>query len=276
MEWVRTQMKKGDTTAAERLFWNVAGLSDGQRIALAKELLTTNNFRRMDPRVLARMVFGLPSGKETDPLIWRLISEWSLDDAEGALHFLETLPADQLNAQGVLNNAYGLVYLPPERVLAFAAMLDDKGRAYLANGIAMAGKASSWRNTSAILDNLNVKPQKETSTPEHQLGSHLADISPQAIESRIAAETDPRKRDELLHGYAWVTGINNPQRGLELDAQIVNPEARAKVAQRHASIWLESDRAAALAWLQSNAAAQLMEREERSKILRSYHLEATP
>ena len=137
-------------------------------------------------------------------------------------------------------------------------------------------KAGSWRNTSAILDNLNVTPQKETSTAEHQLGSHLADISPQAIESRIAAETDPRKRDELLHGYAWVTGINNPQRGLELDAQIVNPEARAKVAQRHASIWLESDRAAALAWLQSNAAAQLMEREERSKILRSYHLEATP
>lgn len=276
MEWVRTQMKKGDTTAAERLFWNVAGLSDGQRIALAKELLTTNNFRRMDPHVLARMVFGLPSGKETDPLIWRLISEWSLDDAEGALHFLETLPPDQLNAQGVLNNAYGLVYLPAERVLSFAAMLDDKGRAYLANGIAMAGKASSWRNTSAILDNLNVTPQKETSTPEHQLGSHLAEISPQAIESRIAAETDPMKRDELLHGYAWVTGIKNPQRGLELDAQIVNPEARAKVVQRHASIWLECDRAAALAWLQSDAAAQLMEREDRSKMLRSYNLEATP
>ena len=276
MEWVRTQMKKGDTTAAERLFWNVAGLSDEQRIALAKELLTTNNFRRLDPRVLARIVFGLPSGKETDPLIWRLISEWSLDDAEGALHFLETLPADQLNAQGVLNNAYGLAYLPSERVLAFAAMLDDKGRAYLANGIAMAGKAGSWRNTSAILDNLNVTPQKETSTAEHQLGSHLADISPQAIESRIAAETDPMKRDELLQGYAWVTGINNPQRGLELDAQIVNPEARAEVVQRHASVWLESDRAAALAWLQSDDAAQLMDREERSKILRSYHLEATP
>lgn len=276
MEWVRAQMKKGDTTAAERLFWNVAGLSEEQRIALAKELLTTNNFRRMDPRVLARIVFGLPSGKETDPLIWRLISEWSLDDSEGALLFLETLPADKLNAQGVLNNAYGLVYLPPDRVLAFAAKLDDKGRAYLANGIAMAGKASSWRNTSAILDHLNVMPQKDASTAERQLGSHLADIAPEAIESRIAAETDPMKRDELLHGYAWVTGINNPQRGFQLDAQIVNPEARAEVMQRHARVWLESDRVAALAWLQSDVAAQLMDREERSKILRSYHLEATP
>lgn len=276
MEWVRAQMKIGDTTAAERLFHKDAGLTDDQRLELAKALLISNNFRRMDPRVLARIVFGLPSGEESDRLLWRLISDWSLDDAEGALRFLEALPSDRLNSQGVLSNAYGLVYLPAERVLAFAAKLDDKGRAYLAQGVAMAGKVGSWRNTSAILDKLNVTPQKDASTAEHQLGSHLAEIAPQAIESQIAAETDPVKRDELLQGYARVTGIYDPLRGFELDAQIVNPEARLGATELHARLWLESHRAAALAWLQSDAAAQLMDREERSKMLRSYHLEAAP
>ncbi|MBL9130439.1 MAG: hypothetical protein JNG86_04520, partial [Verrucomicrobiaceae bacterium] len=54
MEWIRAQMEKGDTTAAELFFRKDAGLTDEQRMALARQLV--QNGRRMDPRVLARIV----------------------------------------------------------------------------------------------------------------------------------------------------------------------------------------------------------------------------
>lgn len=276
MEWVRAQMQNGDTTAAERLFRQNAGLSDDQRLGLARELL--QNARRMDPRVLAHIILGLPRGEEADKLLWRLVTDWSANDAEAALLFIETLPADRLNTVGVLtNSAFGLSRLPAERVLALAARLDDKGRACLAEGlVGFADQGGSWRNTTAILAHLNGRPQTGAISAERMLGTTLAGIAPQDVENRMAAETDPWKRDALLQGYAWTTGIQDPSRGLELDAHIQNPKVRLEQVRVHTQRWLECDRAAALAWLQSPAAAPLMGHEERAKLLRIYHLEAAP
>jgi hypothetical protein len=274
MAWIREQMEKGDTRAAERLFRPTAGLNDEQRIDLAREMMT--HFRRMNPRALARSILGLPRRKESDQLLWRLVTEWSREDAEEALRFIETLPADRLNSPGVLHNSAGaLARLPAERVLALAAKLDTKGRAYLAEGlVGVSDQMGAWRNTTTVLANLNAPFQNETLAAERHLGNRLAQINPQAFESQIAAETDAARRDALLEGYAWATGFNDPPRGLELDAQIENPEAQKKNIRHHTEHWLESDRAAALAWLQSDAAGQLMTREERAKLLRLYHLEA--
>lgn len=274
MEWARARMQKGDTTAAERLFHHDAGLTDEQRIGLARELM--QNARRMDPHVLARIILGLPRGEAADRLLWRLVTDWSANDAESALLFIETLPADRLNTVGVLtNSAFGLSLLPAERVLAFAARLDDHGRACLAEGlVGFAGQGGSWRNTTAILSGLDGAEQADAISAGRMLGMRLAEIAPQTIESQIAAETDAVKRDEMLGGYAWVTGIHDPPRGLELDAQIQDPKVRAEHVRHHADLWLERDRAAALAWLQSDGAAQLMDRGQRAELLRIYHLEA--
>ena len=57
-----------------------------------------------------------------------------------------------------------------------------------------------------------------------------------------------------------------------LAAALVGSEMVVSDSMDH---WLESDRAAALAWLQSPAAAQLMVREERARLLRLYRLEAS-
>lgn len=276
MEWVRSQMQKGDTTAAERLFRQNVGLSDEQRLGLARELM--QNARRMDPRVLARIILGLPRGEDADKLLWRLVTDWSANDAEAALLFIETLPADRLNTVGVLTNAaFGLSRLPAERVLALAARLDDHGRACLAEGlVGFADQAGSWRNTTAILAKLNSRPQAGALSAERMLGARLAGIAPQDVETHMAAETDPWKRDELLQGYAWVTGIQDPSLGIELDAHIQNPKVRLEQSRLHARRWLECDRAAALVWLQSPDAAQLMGHKERTKLLRIYHLEAAP
>ena len=84
------------------------------------------------------------------------------------------------------------------------------------------------------------------------------------------------KRDELLQGYAWMTGIHDPARGIELDAQIQNPKVREKQTSLHTGHWLERDRAAALAWLQSDDAGRFMSREQRAKLLSAYHLEVAP
>jgi len=263
MDWVRAQMEKGDTTAAERL-------------DLAKVLV--NNFRRMDPRVIASIILGLPRGEESDHLLWSFITDWSISDAEEALRFIEALPSDRMNTIGVLQNAaFGLTRLPAERVLAFAAKLDDKGRAYIAEGlVALADQAGSWRNTSVILDKLNVTPQKDSLSAEWRLGMQLAEIDPQALESRIAAETDILKHDELLHGYAMHVGLHNPLRGLELEVQIQQPEKRAKQITNRVEYWLTNDRAAALAWLRSDAARQLMDSDKRNELLSFYPKEVAP
>lgn len=276
MEWVREQMRRGDTGAVERLFHSEAGLTEAERLGLAKELVA--NSRRLDPRVLARVILGLPRGDEANLLLFRLIADWSGSDAEDALRFLETLPADRLNTVGVLHNAgFGLARLPVERVMGLAGRLDERGRAYLAEGlVGVADQVGSWRNTTAILSRLGAEPLKDAVSVEWQLGVNLAEIDPELLESQIAAETDATRREEMLGGYAWMVGINDPVRGVELDAKIQRPNIREHHLDRHVMAWLQSDRAAALAWLQGAAARQLMSREARVNYLRHYGLEAAP
>jgi hypothetical protein len=274
VEWVRAEMRKGNLNAVELLFRHDAGLTPEQRLALAKELV--RDFRRYDPRSLGRIVLGLPPSEEADHLLWTLIATWSGADAEGVLHFIEALPADRLNTVGVLQNAaWGLCRLPADRVLAFAARLDEKGRAYIAEGlIAFANQAGSWRNTQSILDGLNVRPQKDTLTAEWRLGYQLAEIDPQAVESRIAAETDAFSRDELINGYASAISDREPARCLELLAQTSAPDKRAERITSRVEQWLTCDRATALAWLQGRESAAFMPAEQRTKLLKSYGLEA--
>lgn len=274
MEWVRKEISQGNPSAAELLFRSEAGLTSEQRLAVAKELV--RDFRRHDPRTLARIVLGLPRCQEADHLLWNLIATWSGEDAEGVLRFIEALPADRLNTVGVLQSAsWGLCRLPAERVLAFAAQLTDKGRSCLAEGLtAFANQAGSWRNSSAILARLNAKPHEDVYSAERHMGQHLAEIDPQAMESQIAVETDVTKRDEMLKGYAWVIGRNDPVRGIELNNQIVDQKERHEQIKHHVEQWLTSDRAAALAWLQGDVPETLLSSAERVTLLKSYGLEA--
>jgi hypothetical protein len=274
MEWIRAQMEKGDTTAAEQYFRKEAGLTDEQRLALATVLV--GDFRRVEPRMVARILLGLPRGQAADHLLWGFLSNWSNYDADDALRFIEILPSDRLNTVGVLHNsASGFVRLPAERVLAFASRLNEQGRAYLAEGlVALSDQIGSWRNTKAILDQLNAKPQKDAISPEWFLGRQLAEIDPQALERRIAAETDPLKLDKLFEGYASHLRRFDPERGLAALAQMQHPEPSN--VTNHVENWLTSNRAAALVWLQGDAARQLMPQEDRARLLRVYQKEATP
>lgn len=274
MEWLRSERSQGNAGAAEQMFRLDAGLTLEQRAALAKALV--NDFRHQEPWVLARIVMGLPRGSESDRLLWSLVATWSSEDAEEAVCFIETLPADRLNDVGVLQNAgFGLCKLPAERVLAFAAKLTDYGRACLATGlVGFADQAGSWRNSSAILARLDARPDKEAISAEWMMGRQLGEIDPQIMESQIAAEPNALKRDEMLVGYAWATGRNDPVRGIELGVQIQRPLERDRLIQSHVEDWLRSDRAAALNWLQSDDARRFISTGLRRKLLTTYRLEA--
>ncbi len=272
MEWVKRQMEKGDFEAAELLFRQEAGLTLEQRLDLAEKLV--RNYRRMDPRVLARILLSLPVGEVTTGALSRLITEWCADDADDALGFLEAMPAERLNTILLHNAGFGLSRLPVERVAAFAAKLNDKGRAFLAEGLAVfADQAGSWSNTSAILEKINAKPDKEAISVEWQLAVNLATLAPQEAERLIAAEADLTKRDEMLGGYAWVTGVHDPVRGIELDTQIVDAKRRESHFKRHVSGWLNIDRAAALTWLRSSEAARILSAEQRAYFFKANGLE---
>lgn len=268
-------MEAGRFEAAELLFRQDAGLSEAQRLELAEALVS--QYRRMDPRVLGRILLSLPPGDATTRLLSRLLTDWCSDDADDALRFLETMPADRLNTIMLHNAGFGLSQLPTMRVVQFAAKLSDKGRAFLAEGLAtFADQAGSWWNTSSVLATLNAPRDKEAVSVEWQLAVNLADSDPRWIEAHIADATDPVSRAELLGGYAWITGINDPAQGVRLDAQIENAEMRKGHLSRHVNEWLGTDRAAALAWLQSAEAAQIMGPEQRAQFFKITGLEVAP
>lgn len=275
MEWIKRQMEAGRFEAADLLFRPDAGLSQEQRFELAENLV--RQYRRMEPWMLGRILLSLPPGDSTTRLLSLLVTDWCGDDADDALRFMETMPADRLNTILLENAAFGLARLPAERVLAFAAKLNDKGRAYLAGGLAgFADQAGSWPNTSAILSKLDAKQHKEAVSAEWYLAVNLADNAPQDIGLLMAAETNPAKRAELFGGYAWIVGSRDPAQGVLLDAQIENLEMREGHLRRHVNEWLKTDRAAALAWLQSAGAAQLMKPEQRAQFLKTNGLEVSP
>lgn len=275
MEWVRGRLEKGDFGAAELLFRPGAGLTEAQRLELAEQLV--RQYRKMDPRVLARIVLSLPEGAAATRAANQLFTQWCADDADDALRCLETLPADRLNTILLHNAGFGLARLPAERLLAFAARLNDKGRAFLAEGLAtFADQAGSWWNTAAVLAKLPRKPDKDAVSVEWQIAVNLATVAPQEAERLITAEPDLTKRADLLGGYAWVTGMSDPARGIELDALIVDAKMREGHLQRHVGEWLGTDRAAALAWLQGAEAARIMSPEQRAHFHRINGLEVAP
>ncbi len=275
-EWMDERVHSGRGAEVEALFRPESGLTEALRVELARGLVA-HNYRRMDPHVLGRVLSRLPENKTTI-MAWNdLVTRWCSDDAEECLRFLETLPSERLNAHFLHNASFGLSQLPAERLLAFARRLNDRGRAYLAEGLAsFADQSGSWANTSAVLSQLDVKADEKAIPMERQLATNLARIAPAVIEAGIAAETDARKRDHWLEGYAWVIGREDPAAGLQIDARIANAELRKEHHQHHLSRWLKSDRVAALSWLLSDSARAQMSEQQRRTFLASYGLEAAP
>ncbi|GEP41610.1 hypothetical protein BGE01nite_09010 [Brevifollis gellanilyticus] len=272
MEWVKRQMEKGDFEAAELLFRQEAGLTLEQRLDMAEQLL--RNYRRMEPRVLARLLLSLPEGDARSRMLNQLFFQWASDDADDAMRCLEGMPAEQLKKFPLHNTGLGLSRLPAERVLAFAAKLDDRGRAFLAEGLAgSVDELGSWSNTSAMLAGLNLKPDGEAVSTEWVLAVNMTRLAPAEAEAYIAAESDPARRAELLGGYAWIAGVDDPVRGILLDAQIESGKMREGHFRRHVNAWLSTDRAAALAWLRGDEAAQILSPEQRAAFFRSNGLE---
>lgn len=270
-EWVEARAQSGLGEEVEALFRPEAGLSESLRLELAQKLV--REYRRMDPQVLGRILLRLPPGKEEDRALNELFWKWAMDDAEECLRFLETLPPERLNSLVLHNAGPGLSLLPAERLIAFARRLDDRGRAFLAEGVAAsADQCGSWANTSAALARMEFKPDQNAVQAEWQFAVRLARIAPDEIERRIAAEPDPRKRDNWLDGYSWNLRLRDPEAGLRLRQRIENADLRE---DKHGYLdsWLRSDRDAALTWLLSDAARAMMSEKRRRNYLFSYGLE---
>jgi hypothetical protein len=190
---------------------------------------------------------------------------------------LALVTALAINNIALTSAAFGLSRLPADRLLKFAASLNDEGRAYLAEGLTMfANQAGAWRNTEEVLAGLNEPSHDKAISVEWGIAATLGPIAPASVEAMIAAETDGDKRQRLLAGYAWVQGIDDPARGLALDALIESPSVREEHLRRHMVEWLTTRREEALAWLQGEAAASLMSATERGRLLKIYGMEPNP
>lgn len=82
------------------------------QLDLASDLV--NNYRRIDPWVVGRIVAHLPEEKRRFSLN-ELVTRWCADDAEDGLRFLETLPPERLNSILLPNASFGLSQLAGER-----------------------------------------------------------------------------------------------------------------------------------------------------------------
>jgi len=274
-EWLLEAIRSARFDHIEALFRPESGLSISRQLDLAGDLV--QNYRRIDPRVVGRIVLRLPQERKSIVALNDLVTRWCQDDAEEALRFLETLPPERLNTILLHNASWGLSQLPADRLLMFAQRLNDQGRAYLAEGLAtFAEQSGSWSNTSLALSRLDPKPEAKAIPFQQQLGGNLARTAPALIEQHLAAEPDARKRDAWLTGYSWVIGLADPAAALPLDARMSHPETREKHLRQHLTRWLKTDRTAALTWLMSDAARASLTPEQRQHWLQRYGMEAAP
>lgn len=111
-EWLLTAIRSGRFDHIEALFRPDSGLSMSLQLDLASDLV--NNYRRIDPWVVGRIVAHLPEEKRRFSLN-ELVTRWCADDAEDGLRFLETLPPERLNSILLPNASFGLSQLAGER-----------------------------------------------------------------------------------------------------------------------------------------------------------------
>lgn len=273
-QWLLDAIRSGRFDHIEALFRPDSGLSMSLQLDLASDLV--QNYRRIDPWVVGRIVARLPEEKRRATLT-NLVTPWCMDDAEDGLRFLETLPPERLNSILLHNACFGLSHLSADRLLLFAQRLTDEGRAYLAEGLAtFADQSGSWANTSLVLSRLDPKPGTKAIPFQQQLATNLAHSAPEMIEERIAAEPDPQKRDAWLTGYSWVIGRSDPEAALTLDARIGDTKTREAHFRQHLTRWLKTDRAAALNWLVSDSARAALTAEQRRHWLERFAKEDRP
>ena len=271
-EWVRERLEAGQTEVAHAAFLKIESLEVRQGIAAA----FAADSQYLDPGFVTRMVMSLPPGPAADKALGRLLSEWSSLDADEALRFMETLPVERFNDLSLGSCAFGLGQLPAERVAAFVGKLDPKARGWFMEVLlGTLDQTGSWTNLQRIMDLVSFTSSKD-SIPDFFLGMRIAEAAPLRVEAWIREETNPIRRDQLISGYTRSRENGEPAAAVRWDVQIQDADTRREEVRRHLHRWLETDRAAALAWLRGSEARSLLPMEQRSPLLRSYGLEAAP
>lgn len=271
MDWIEHADRLGQSDA---VFAAVSALPDmGLRIALIRQLADD---RPRYPWLAGRLILGLPQNEESMRLMSRLLSFWGRYDAEEELTFMETLPPEWRNSIILFDASSGLGALPAERLKPFVDSLNAAGREHFISGYARAAlDHGTWASTLHALDVLGFG-LRFTDDLHRPLIMRMADAAPTLLEHCLATATDADARDGIIPGYSAALHDNDPAQALCLTAQISNEERRAESIDSRLRRWLGTNRAKALAWLQSHEARTLIAVDVRAKWLRHYGLEARP
>lgn len=270
-DWIRKRYVDGQPELALAAFLKIPSLKIRQGLALA----FATDSKNMDPHFVGRLILSLPAGGASDKAFARLINDWTNIDADEALRFMEKVPVERFNDVVLDYTVFGLCQLPAERVAAFVNKLGGKERAwFLETAMITRDQTGSSRNVQRIKELVSATPAKEE-VSRFLVDPEVAAAEPRQLEQWIAEEIDPVRRDRLISGYAR-SKLTQPEASLRWAAQIRDTEKKRSEQGWHLREWLESDRAAALAWLQGREARELVQTEHRASLLRSYGLEAAP
>lgn len=270
-DWIRKCYVNGQPDLAMAAFLKIPSLEIRQFIAFA----FANESKNIDPHFVGRMILSLPAGGFSDQAFARLINDWTTIDADEALQFMETVPVERFNDVVLDYAVFGLCQLPAERVAAFVNKLGGKERAwFLETAMITRDQTGSSRNAQRIKELVSPTPAEEI-VSRFVVDTEVTEAEPRLVEQWITEETDPVRRDRLISGYAR-SKTKQPEAALRWAAQIRDTDKKQSEQGWHLRQWLESDRAAALAWLQGREGRELVQTELRASLLRSYRLEAAP
>ena len=252
----------------ERAINFLCAKSDGVTRASAVRALVLK-FQQLDPAFAASLAVTLEDLGEADELLCSVMATWTLADAEGALKFYQSRPAETLRAAMFRYPFTGLATLSAERLRSFLLSVPADLRTLLLGNLLEATAADEnsvggLSNALALCDffkaDATVNP-----TIARLLALRFSTADPQQVEAWIAGQTNALARAALVSGYVQIVGITDRSTALHWVASMGDKSPlKAAAFGQQISAWLAEDRTAATIWLTSDEGLKLCPLDKRA------------
>jgi len=193
-----------------------------------------------------------------------LLYNWMSKDPAGALDYLLSQSADQMDQDlswGISNGLQNLT--PQERDTLLARLPEGKSKNQILGNMA-SNSIYNGRYAQAVsaLNSMPDSPDRDNYL--HNLGQQWGKKDPQSAASWINAQQDSSDRDMVVAGYATAVAGRDPQAALQWAASIPDKSVQATAYKNIVGRWYDVDAKAAQAWLNTTP---LFTPEERKRML---------
>ena len=253
------QLAREDVTRALML---VESLPDGDVRYNALDPVI-NAWAARDPAAAARYVATLPEDRKSAEFMRRSIHQWHENEPDAAIAFIEGLPAGENRDLGASAAINAMREANPQRALElFESVQDPVVRGNVAKNLAASLVKTDPVKALSLAAEI---PAKEQPDAYKGLVKNWAQEHPEAAGAWINNLPPGQGRDAAVGAYVSIIDGMDPALATKWAFSIADPIERIDSAFEAFSKWVEKDRAAASAWLETTA--DIPERQWYEKFL---------